>query len=46
MYLIRILCYWYQHQLMSVRWGCSMLNVFNVTNGVRQAAFYEKQNNL
>ena len=36
MYLIKVLCYWYQHQLMSVRWGCSISNVFNVTNGVRQ----------
>ena len=36
MYLIKILCYWYQHQLMSVRWGYSISNVFNVTNGVRQ----------
>ena len=36
MYLIKILCYWYQHQLMSVRWGCSISNVFNVANGVRQ----------
>ena len=35
-YLIKILCYWYQHQLMAVRWGCSILNVFNVTNGVQQ----------
>ena len=34
MYLIKILCYWYQHQLMSVRWGYSISNVFNVTNGV------------
>ena len=24
MYLIKILCYWYQHPLMSVRWGCSI----------------------
>ena len=36
MYLIKILCYWYQHQLMSVRWGYSISNVSNVTNGVRQ----------
>ena len=36
MYLIKVLCYWYQHQLMSVRWGYSISNVFNVTNGVRQ----------
>ena len=36
MYLIKILCYWYQHQVMSVSWGYSILNVFNVTNSVRQ----------
>ena len=36
MYLIKISCYWYQHQVMSVRWGCSISNVFNVTNRVRQ----------
>ena len=36
MYLIKVLCYWYQRQLMSVRWGYSISNVFNVTNGVRQ----------
>ena len=36
MYLIKILCYRYQHQLMSVRWGYSISNVFNVINGVRQ----------
>ena len=35
MYLIKVLCYWYQHKLMSVRWGYSISNVFNVTNGVR-----------
>ena len=36
MYLIKILCYWYQHQLMSVRWRYFISNVFKVTNGVRQ----------
>ena len=35
-YLVKILCYWYQHQIMSVRWGCSISKGFNVTNGVRQ----------
>ena len=34
-YLVKILCYWYQHQFMSVRWGCSISKGFNVTNGVR-----------
>ena len=36
LYLIKVLCYWYQHQLMSERWGYSISNVFNVTNGVRE----------
>ena len=36
MYVIKVLCYWYQRQLMSVRWGYSISNGFNVTNGVRQ----------
>ena len=27
MYLIKVLCYWYEHQLMSVRWGYSISNV-------------------
>ena len=30
------MCYLYQHQLMSVRWGYSISNVYNVANGVRQ----------
>ena len=30
MHLIKILCYWYQYQLTSVRWGYSISNVFNV----------------
>ena len=36
MYLIKVLCYWYQHHSMSVRWGYSISNVFNVTNVVRK----------
>ena len=36
MYLIKALCYLFQHHLMSVRWGYPISNVFNVTNGVRQ----------
>ena len=40
MYLSNIPCYWYQHQLMSVRWGCSISNRFNVTNGVRQGDIF------
>ena len=35
-YLVKILCYWYQHQIMSVQWRCSISKGFNVTNGVRQ----------
>ena len=35
-YLVKILCYWYQQQIMSVRWGCSISKGYNVTNGVRQ----------
>ena len=36
MYIIKILCYRHQHQLKSVRWGCFISNVFNVTNVLRQ----------
>merc|ERR1739842_184240 len=35
-YLVRILCYWYSNQKMSVRWGSIMSDSFNVSNGVRQ----------
>ena len=43
MYLIKkILCYWYQHQLMPMGWGCFTSNVCKVTNGVRQGAFYHQ----
>ena len=34
LYLVVILCYWYQHQEMTVRWGHCISNSFNVTNGV------------
>ena len=33
MYLIKVLCYSYQHQLMSVRWGYSISNVYGVRQG-------------
>ena len=36
LYLVKLFCYWYQHQIMSVRWGCSISREFNVTNGVCQ----------
>ena len=35
-YLVKILCYWYQHQEMIVQWGSCLSNAFFVTNGVRQ----------
>ena len=35
-YLVMILCYWYQHQEMIVQWGSCLSNAFFVTNGVRQ----------
>ena len=31
-----ILCYWYQHQKTTVKWGHCISNSFNVSNGVRQ----------
>ena len=36
LYLVKILCYWYQEQSMYVRWGSSISPKFKVTNGVRQ----------
>ena len=35
-YIVRILCYWYAHQTMCVRWGSSISSSFRVFNGVRQ----------
>ena len=35
-YLVKVLCYWYQHQSMYVKWGSTMSSKFQVTNGVRQ----------
>ena len=35
-YLVKILCYWYQHQEMIVQWGLCLSNAFFVTNRVRQ----------
>ena len=35
-YLVKILCYWYQHQEMIVQWVSCLSNDFFVTNGVRQ----------
>ena len=33
---LKLLCYWYQHQSMYVKWGSTMSSKFQVTNGVRQ----------
>ena len=35
-YIVRILCYWYAHQTMCVRWGSSISSSFRLSNGVRQ----------
>ena len=43
LYLVVILCYWYQHQEMTVRWGHCISNSFNVTNGVRQGGVLSPQ---
>ena len=34
-YLVKVLCYWYQHQSMYVKWGSTLSSKFQVTNGVR-----------
>ena len=36
--VIRILMFWYQSQLMCVKWGHLTSTYFNVTNGVRQGS--------
>ena len=36
LYLDIILCYWYQKQEMTVRWGACISDSFKVTNSVRQ----------
>ena len=35
-YIVRILCYWYAHQTMCVRWASSISSSFRVSNDVRQ----------
>uniref|UniRef100_A0A8C6PWR0 Reverse transcriptase domain-containing protein n=1 Tax=Nothobranchius furzeri TaxID=105023 RepID=A0A8C6PWR0_NOTFU len=35
-YLVRILHFWYSHQLMQVKWGTEVSEPFSVSNGVRQ----------
>ena len=39
LYLGMIMCSWYQHQEMPVKWGHCISNSFNVYNGVRQGGF-------
>ena len=34
--MVKLLCYWYQHQSMYVKWGSTMSSKFQVTNGVRE----------
>ena len=36
LYLVTILCYWYRHREMFVRWGSSLSTSFRVINGARQ----------
>ena len=43
LYLVMILCYWYQKQEMTVRWGACISDSFNVTNGVRQGGILSPQ---
>ena len=35
-YLVKVLCYWYQQQSMYVKWGSALSSKFHVRNGVRQ----------
>ena len=34
--IIKLLCFWYTHQKMEVRWGTTISTQFTVTNGVKQ----------
>ena len=38
-YLVRIHCYWFTNQKMSIRWGSIISDSFNVNNEVRQGRF-------
>ena len=38
-----ILCYWYQKQEMTVRWGACISDSFNVANGVCQGGILSSQ---
>ena len=35
-YLVKVLCFWYQNQSMYIKWGSIFSGKFHVTNGVRQ----------
>jgi hypothetical protein len=37
--LIRILLYWYRTQTFCIKWGSTITDFFNVSNGVRQVGF-------
>ena len=37
-YILNILIYWYESQMMCVKWGNSISEYFKVTNGVRQGS--------
>ena len=36
LYLVKVLCYWYQNQSMYIKWGSTLSGKFLETNGVRQ----------
>ena len=35
-YLVKVLCFWYQNRSMYIKWGSTFSGKFHVTNGVRQ----------
>jgi hypothetical protein len=35
-HIVKLLKYWYQHQQCSIKWGSSVSNPFQTTNGIRQ----------
>ena len=43
LYFVMILCYWFQKQEMTVRWGACISDSFKVTNGVRQSSILSPQ---
>ena len=36
LFIIKLLCFWYTHQTMSVRWSDAISTQFTVANGVKQ----------